>query len=107
MEGHRGYRFRQGPSHRSGIQGRHAGAGDLRWNNFTFWPAPVNAVAAEHSDFVLFSFDASQAFAKEMTFAEISALTGVELREVQFDVPAADLKVLQQVPGRRAIRPPG
>ena len=47
----------------------------------------VNLAAAEHDDFVLFSFDVSQAFAKGMTFEEIAALTGDPLRSVQFEVP--------------------
>lgn len=37
----------------------------------------VNLIAAEHSDFVLFSFDISQAFAKGMTFKELNELTGL------------------------------
>ena len=55
-------------------------------------------MAAEHDDFVLFSVDVSQAFAKGMTFKELSApTTGLELREVQFDIPHNDLEILRQI----------
>ena len=59
----------------------------------------VNAIAAENPEWVLFSFDVSQAFAKGMTFAELSALTGLEMREVQFDIPAKDIEILQMIDG--------
>ena len=54
----------------------------------------VNGIAAEHDDFILFSFDVPQAFAKGMPFKELAALFGMELREVQFDVPLADVEIL-------------
>lgn len=59
----------------------------------------VNVVAAVGPDFILFGLDASQAFAKGLTFAELSALRGMELREVQFDVPNADSECFRQVQG--------
>ena len=65
----------------------------------------VNLVAAQEEDFVLFSFDVSQAFAKGMTFKELSALTGTELREVQFDIPKADLEILRQIPAFKGYDP--
>ena len=40
----------------------------------------VNAVVAENPGFVLSSFDVSQAFAKGLTFKELSELTGTEIR---------------------------
>ena len=58
-----------------------------------------NAVAVERRDFILFSFDASQAFAKGLTFEEFSRLTGIECRAVRFDVPTADLDCLEQIKG--------
>ena len=65
----------------------------------------VNAVVAENQDVVLLGFNVSQAFAKGMTFAEFSALTGTELREVQFDVPKADLVCLRQIRGFEDFNP--
>ena len=50
----------------------------------------ANAIAAENLEFTLFSFDVSQAFAKGMTFEELSALSGQYIRKVEFDVPKAD-----------------
>ena len=35
----------------------------------------VNAVVAENEDFILFSFDVSQAFANGLAFEELSAFT--------------------------------
>ena len=49
--------------------------------------------------FILFSFDVGQAFAKGLTFEELSKLTGIERRAVQFDVPKADLECLKQLTG--------
>ena len=57
----------------------------------------VYAVAAENDDFILFSYDVGQAFAKGLTFEYLSNLTGAECRAVQFDVPAADLDCLKQI----------
>ena len=51
----------------------------------------VNAVAAEHPEFILFSFDVSQAVAKGKTFEEVCALSGQDVRKVEFDVPKANL----------------
>ena len=65
----------------------------------------VNAMASEHADFVLFSFDVSQAFAKGMALAELSALTGLDIREVQFDIPRGDLDVLRQLDGFQSLGP--
>ena len=59
----------------------------------------VNTVAAMHPDFVFFSYDVSQAFAKGMTFKELSELTGTELREVQFDIPSSDVAILKRIAG--------
>lgn len=59
----------------------------------------VNLIAAQHDYFVLFSFDVSQAFAKGMAISELFALTGNELRELQFEIPAADVQLLRSIPG--------
>lgn len=59
----------------------------------------ANAVAAENGNFILFSFDVSQAFAKGLAFEEFSRLTGFECRAIQFDVPKADLECLKQLKG--------
>ena len=37
----------------------------------------VNAITAQNPDFVLFSFDVSQAFAKGLTFEEYARATGL------------------------------
>ena len=58
----------------------------------------VNAVAAEHSEFILFNFDVSQAFAKRIAFEEFSALSGQDIRIVEFDVPKVDIECLRQLP---------
>ena len=58
----------------------------------------VNSVVALEKDFVMFSFDISQAFAQGMTFEEISKTTGTDLREVEFDLSPHDLPVPRQLP---------
>ena len=57
----------------------------------------VNVVAVENTGFILFSFDVSQAFAKGMTFEELSALSGQDIRKVEFDVPKVDIDWFQQL----------
>ena len=47
----------------------------------------------------LFSFDVSQAFAKGLTFEEYARLTGNQLREVEFEVSAGDVKLVRLLPG--------
>ena len=59
----------------------------------------VNSEAAQNDDFVLFSFDVSQAFAKGLTFEEIARLTGTPLREVEFDLASEDVQYLKSLPG--------
>lgn len=56
---------------------------------------------------MLFSFDVSQAFAIGMTFNELSALAGAEIREVEFDMPRACLGCLRQLPDFRDYDPGG
>ena len=65
----------------------------------------VDPIAAQCEDFVLFSFDVSQAFAKGTIFEELSALIGTELREVQFDVPHGDLDILRSIEGFKGYDP--
>ena len=65
----------------------------------------VNAVAAENEDFILFSFDVSQAFAKGLNFQELSKLTGTERRAVEFDVPRADFECLKSIKGFESFNP--
>ena len=59
----------------------------------------VNAVASGNDDFILFSFDVGQAFAKGMTFEKLSKLTGTGCRAVRFGVPKQDLICLKQIKG--------
>ena len=65
----------------------------------------ANAVAAENEDFILFSFDVSQAFAKGLTCDELSKLTGTGCRAVRFDVPRADSARLKQICGFDKFNP--
>lgn len=65
----------------------------------------ANAVAAENAEFVLFSLDVGQAFAKGMTFEEFSELSGQEVRKVELDVPKADLPCLRELPDFRDFNP--
>ncbi len=58
----------------------------------------INVHAAQN-DHVRFSMDISAAFLKGMTFQEIQQVTGEPLRSVQFDFPAQDAWILQQLPG--------
>ena len=57
----------------------------------------VNVVAVEHTNSVLFSFDVSLVFAKGMTFEELSALSGQNIRRVEFDVPRVDIGCLREL----------
>ncbi len=65
----------------------------------------VNSIAVQQDGFVLFSFDVSSAFAKGMTFAELSRLTGEALRSVQFDLDREDVKLLRRIPGFETFDP--
>lgn len=57
----------------------------------------ANAVAAENVEFILFSFDVSQAFAKGMAFEEFSAFSGQDIGNEEFDVPKADVVCLREL----------
>ena len=59
----------------------------------------VNSMAAQEPDWVLFSFDISQAFAKGMDFAEMARHTGTPLRAVEFDLHSLDIPVLRKLKG--------
>ena len=59
----------------------------------------VNTVAAENEDFILTSVVVSPAFAKGLSFEELSKLTGTECRAVPLDVPKQDLDCLKQIKG--------
>ena len=65
----------------------------------------VNSVAAQHEDFALSAFDVGSAFANGMTFAELAELTGEPLRAVQFELSAADVALLQCIPGFENFNP--
>ena len=45
----------------------------------------------------MFSFEYCQAFAKRIAFQEISDFIGIELGEVQFDIPSADVHILRGI----------
>ena len=55
--------------------------------------------------FHIISLYVCQAFAQCMTFEEFSALTGIDLREVQLDVPKAELELLMQITGFEQFSP--
>ena len=57
----------------------------------------VNDVAAGNPEFILCSFDVSQAFAKGMTFEESSALSGQDVRKAELDVSKADIECVRQL----------
>ena len=59
----------------------------------------VNSCTVQEEDFVLFSFDVGSAFAKGMTFEELSRLTGEPLRAVEFDLASEDVQILRLIPG--------
>ena len=59
----------------------------------------INSVAATEDNHTLFSLDVSKAFAKGMTFEELSRLSGQPLRTVQFELAAADIPLLKRIPG--------
>ena len=65
----------------------------------------VNVVVAEDQGLILFSFDVSQAFAKGLSFKELSKLTGTGCRAVKFDVPKQDLGCLKQINGFETFNP--
>ena len=48
-------------------------------------------MAVENQEFTLFCVDVSEVFANGVTFEEFSALSGQDVRTVEFDVPNADL----------------
>ena len=47
----------------------------------------------------------SAAFAKGMTFEELSQLTGEPLREVQFELDAEDVAIVRSIPGFKDFDP--
>ena len=57
----------------------------------------TNAVAVGNKDFLLFNSDVSQAFAKGLAFEDFSAVTGQQIRKVEFDVPKVDLECPRQL----------
>ncbi|CAK0808244.1 unnamed protein product, partial [Prorocentrum cordatum] len=65
----------------------------------------VNAITAQQDDWALFSFDVSAAFAKGLTFQELSELTGEPLRVVQFELHPDDIKLLRETPGYEDFNP--
>ena len=59
----------------------------------------VNSMIAQNPDFIFFSHDVSQAFAKGMTFEEYARATGTQLREVEVEVAAEDAEIIRKLPG--------
>ena len=65
----------------------------------------INWIAAQRSDFILFSCDVGGAFLKGLTFKEVAELTGEPLRTVQLDLPANAVPVLRMIPGFEKFNP--
>lgn len=65
----------------------------------------VNVVAVGNAEFILLSFDVSQAFAKGAGFDEFSELSGQEVSKIEFDVPRADLDCFEQLPDFKDFDP--
>ena len=65
----------------------------------------VNSCTVQEDGFILFSLDVGSAFAKGMTFEELSKLTGEPLRAVEFDLNPEDVKILRQIPGFETFDP--
>ena len=65
----------------------------------------ASVVAVDDPDPILFSLDVSQAFAKCMTFEELSVFSGQDIRNVEFDVPQADLERLRALLGFKDFDP--
>ena len=63
----------------------------------------ANAVAAGVPEFMLSTFDVSQTSAKGMTFEELTALSGQDIRKVESDAPKADVGCLRELPGFRDL----
>ena len=59
----------------------------------------INSVCVNVEGFELFSFDVSVAFAKGMTFQELSELTGEPVRSVQCELAPEDVTMLRTIPG--------
>lgn len=58
-----------------------------------------SVTAQEMPEWLLFSFNVSAAFAKGLTFEELSQLTGEPLRRVQVELSEQDVAVVRTVPG--------
>ena len=65
----------------------------------------ANAVAVGNLQFILFSFDVGQAFAKGMAFEGLGALSGQDIKKIEFDVPRVDLDRFKQLPGFKDLDP--
>ena len=59
----------------------------------------VDSVSALEPDWVSFSIDVSQAFAKGMSFDELAEEKGEPARQVEFQLAGADLDILRKIPG--------
>lgn len=59
----------------------------------------VNSACVQHEDFQLCSSDVSAAFAKGMTFEELSKLIGMALRKVELILTGEDVALLRRLPG--------
>ena len=65
----------------------------------------VTSITALHKDWFQWSFDVPQAFAKGMTFQEMSKLTGDPIRSVQVLLRPDDVEVIRAIPGYEDFDP--
>ena len=60
----------------------------------------INFVVAQNPEWVFFSYDVSQAFAKGLTFEQYARLTGNPLRKVQLELKSPeDIALFRTLPG--------
>ena len=65
----------------------------------------INSEVAQHPDWVYFSYDVSQAFAKSLTFEEFAELTDTELRMVEMKLSDRDIEIFKKLPGMEKFDP--
>lgn len=65
----------------------------------------VNGIAAENTEFILFSLNVRQAFATGLLLKELDELIGTEIRAVELDVPKPEFDCLRAITGFEIFDP--
>ena len=65
----------------------------------------VDSISVLDPEWEVFSMDVGKAFAKGMTFAELSEMTGKPMRNVEFHLSGEDLEILRSIPGFEDYNP--